>query len=164
MKTSHECSLKNQNAQRKANQRDHSCRGDRETDVACAENRPEKNRERDNWQDDEDRHRPCRNATPWITSHQQTKHRAAKRADEQLARHRRSHAELFEMIVSADAAHQPEEWSRFNENRKAIANDRERRRHAEPCEQQHHDRHRDSSDKSSQQASKDCSARAQFVR
>ena len=68
-------------------------------------------------------------------------------ADNKLSGHGRSNAELFEMIVAADLAHDRKKWSRLNENRKSIANDHQRRRDAETREQQHHDGHRDRGDK-----------------
>ena len=63
--------------------------------------------------------------------HDQTEQGAAERADEKLARHGRSDAELFEMIVAADAAHDRKKRTGLNKNRKPIANDRERRGDAE---------------------------------
>ncbi len=56
------------------------------------------------------------------------------------------------MIVAADSAHDGEKRSRRNENRETIADNRERRRDAETCEDEHDRRHRDAGYKSGEQA------------
>ena len=56
------------------------------------------------------------------------------------------------MIVAADSAHDGEKRSRRNENREPIADNRERRRDAETCEDEHDHRHRDAGYKSGEQA------------
>ncbi len=117
MKTADQRSFENQNAERESDQRDQSRRRNRETDVAGAEYRPEKNCQRDHRQGNEDRDCPARDAPLKIASHQEAEHRATKHADQQLTGHGRADAELFEMVVTAYAAHQREKWSRLNENR-----------------------------------------------
>ena len=70
MKTRDERPFENQNADREPDQRDRAAGCDRQTDVARAEHGPEKNRTGHDRQRDEDRHRPFRDATLRIVSHQ----------------------------------------------------------------------------------------------
>ena len=152
MKTRDQRSFENQNAQRETDQRDRAGGRDRQTDVTRPEDRPQKNCEHNDRQSDKHRHCPFGNAALRIVPHQQTENRASEHADQQLAGHCRSDAELLQMIVTANAAHQPKERPRFNENGKAVTDDHERRRDAKEREQQHHDGHRKSSNQASQQA------------
>ena len=150
MKARDQRSFENENAQDETNQRDRAAGCDGQTDVARAEHRPQENRDDDRWQRNEDRHRPCRDAFLWIRAHQQAEERAAEHAHDQLSKDGRADAKLLEMIVTADATHQREKRSRLYENRKAIADNCERRRDAEHCEDQHHNCHRDSGDQACQ--------------
>src|SRR2546430_8112193 len=59
------------------------------------------------------------------------------------------------MIVAADAAHDRKERTRLYKNREAVADDGERRGDAETGEQQHHNGHCDSGDKSGEQSDKE---------
>jgi hypothetical protein len=59
---------------------------------------------------------------------------------------------LFEMVVTADLSHQLQERSGFDEDRKAIADDREWRGNAKPREKQHRHSHRDPGDESCEYA------------
>src|SRR5207302_10752780 len=148
MKTGDECAFENQNTQRKADQRDRAAGRDWKADVTRAEHRPQQNSDGDNREHNKDRHRPRRDAPLRIAPHKKTENSAPEHADQQLTDHGRSDAKLFEMIVTADASHDRKERTRLDENRKAIADDREWRRDAEQRENQHHDGHCDSSDKS----------------
>ena len=54
-----------------------------------------------------------------VASHEETENGAAERAEEKLAGDGRSYAELLQLIVAADAAHQFEERLRLEEDRDA---------------------------------------------
>ena len=56
-------------------------------------------------------------------------------SNDELTSYRRANAELLEMIVTADLAHKGKKRTGRDENRKAIADDRERCRHAQHSEQ-----------------------------
>src|SRR5438128_3226423 len=59
------------------------------------------------------------------------------------------------MIVTADAAHDGQERTRLNKNRKPIADDRKGRRDPKASEDQHHDCHGDAGDESREQSGKE---------
>ena len=78
----------------------------------------------------------------FATAHHQAVNHSAERADEQLAGDDRPYAELLHVVVAAHAAHQRKKSVRRNEDRDSIAEDHERRGHAEePRQQQHRRRH-----------------------
>ena len=152
VKPGYKGSFKSENSERETDQRDQSRRINRQSAITCPEHRPERDRGRDDRQDDEYPN-CCRcNAPRRITPHDQTENRAAESTNKKLARHCRSNTELLQMIVAADSAHDGEKRSRRNENREPIADNRERRRDAETCEDEHDHRHRDAGYKSGEQA------------
>ena len=82
-----------------------------------------------------------RRDTTGSSPHEQRENCSTDRADEKLTGNCRSNAELFEMIVTSDLAHERKKRTRRNEHGKAIADDDERCRDAERSEQQHRRRH-----------------------
>src|SRR2546423_215770 len=87
-----------------------------------------------------------------MAAHEQAVEAAADRSEEELTGHGRSDTELFEMIVAADAAHEREERSGFNEDRKTVANDHERRSNSKPGQRQHEHGDGQSGEQARQQA------------
>ena len=141
MEASDQCSFEQKNAQCEADERDQSRHLNRQTDVACAEHRPQQNCEGDDRQHHENSDRPKRGGRRGFAAREQSKHRSSNRADQKLAGNCRSDAKLFQMIVAADLAHERKERSRRNEHRKAITDNYERCSHAQRSEQQHRGRH-----------------------
>src|ERR1700730_1895837 len=152
VKPGYEGSFKSENSERETDQRDQSRRINRESAITCPERWPQRDRGHDDGQDYEYPNRCWCNAPGRITPHGQTENRTAKSTNEKLAGHCGSNTELFQMIVAADSAHDGEKRSRRNENREPIADNLERRRDAETCEDQHDHRHRDAGNKSGEQA------------
>src|SRR5438477_7165461 len=80
---------------------------------------------------------------------------ATNRADQNLSEHGGADAELFQMIVAADAAHDPKERFRRNENTEAIAQNHQRSRDLkDPCQQKHGEGHRNSGNEPREEATK----------
>src|SRR5256886_1238718 len=85
LKAAHEHSLEDKNAESEANERDQARSINGQPDIACAQNGPKCDSERNDRQDDKDRHRPNRRALSWIAPHKQTEDRTANPANEKLA-------------------------------------------------------------------------------
>ena len=85
LKAADEGLLENKNTQRETDERDHARSINWQPHVACAQNRPKRDRERNDRQDNKDRHRPNRRAPCWIAPREQTEDRTANRANEKLA-------------------------------------------------------------------------------
>src|SRR5262249_7999713 len=116
MKTRDQRTFENQNAEHETDQRNCAAGRDRKTEIARAEDGPKDNCDRDDRKQDEERHCQSHDSALWILAHEQTKNSPAEHADQELAGHGRSNAELFKVIVPADATHQREKWTGINEN------------------------------------------------
>src|SRR6516162_5899822 len=128
---SHKGSFEEKDAQCEPDECDEPRDLNRETNVARAQHGPQRDRKYHDRQQNQDERRPNRRNTTGSAPHEQPENCSGDRADHKLAGNCRANAQLLEMIVTSDLAHERKKGSRRNEDRKAIADDDERRGHAE---------------------------------
>ena len=91
-----------------------------------------------------------------LAAHDSVDH-SANRAHQNLAEHGRADAELFQMIVAADTAHDPKEGLWRNENTETIAENDQRCRNVErPRQQEHGKGHGDARNNAGEKTAKHC--------
>src|SRR5207253_1064695 len=116
LKAKNEGSLEQKNAQREAYECDQARDVDRQANIACAQDRPERDSTCNNRQQNKDRYRPYRGHARRIASSEQSENHSANRAHYELAGDCRSNANVLQMIVPAYLAHEGKERTRGNKN------------------------------------------------
>ena len=135
MKAQDKCALESNERDKQAEQRDHGCGSHGKTAIVCSKHWP-KNGGNNNQRQQREDHDRAESVALARAAPNESVNRTANRTDNDLAAHDRADAELFHVIVAANAAHQFKKSVRRNENGEPVAENRERCRDAEASEHQ----------------------------